>query len=88
MAPRAQPLYARLVLRPDSSTDVVLNGKTRAKFSINGKHVWARKFVRKNPNKSPSAPSPSLSPSQSPASSSQMISDPPDPYGHIQFGTL
>ncbi|GMJ11939.1 hypothetical protein like AT1G49290 [Hibiscus trionum] len=49
-----QPLYAKLVLVSGSSStlDMILNGKPKAKFSINGKHVWARKFVRKN-HKSP-----------------------------------
>ncbi|KAK8542209.1 hypothetical protein V6N13_137215 [Hibiscus sabdariffa] len=47
-----QPLYAKLVLVSASTLDLVLNGKPKAKFSINGKHVWARKFVRKN-HKSP-----------------------------------
>ncbi|RVW41239.1 hypothetical protein CK203_107903 [Vitis vinifera] len=55
-----QPLYARLVTRSPSSIEVVLEGKRKAKFSINGKHVWARKFFRKSsgsPRKSSSPPS-------------------------------
>ncbi|XVF83333.1 hypothetical protein PTKIN_Ptkin16aG0478500 [Pterospermum kingtungense] len=44
-----QPLYARLVLRSASGLEQVLNGKPKVKFSINGKHVWSRKFVPKNP---------------------------------------
>ncbi|XVE99391.1 hypothetical protein REPUB_Repub03eG0194200 [Reevesia pubescens] len=44
-----QPLYARLVLKSASGLGIVLNGKAKAKFSINGKHVWSRKFVRRNP---------------------------------------
>lgn len=48
-----QPLYARLVVYPASSMEVVLEGKSKAKFSINGKHVWARKYVRKVQRTSP-----------------------------------
>lgn len=51
-----QPLYARLVVRSASSIPVVLNGKSKAKFSINGKHVWARKYVRKPTPGEPSSP--------------------------------
>ncbi|XWS75097.1 hypothetical protein CRYUN_Cryun01aG0055600 [Craigia yunnanensis] len=47
-----QPLYARLVLNSVSDLEIVLNGKPKAKFSINGKHVWSRKFLRRRP-KSP-----------------------------------
>ncbi|XP_031253902.1 uncharacterized protein LOC116111881 [Pistacia vera] len=47
-----QPLYARLVVYSASVMEVVLDGQSKAKFSINGKHVWARKFVRRN-HKSP-----------------------------------
>ncbi|XWS07886.1 hypothetical protein CRYUN_Cryun41cG0030900 [Craigia yunnanensis] len=47
-----QPLYAKLVLNSDSDLEIVLKGKPKAKFSINGKHVWSRKFMRRNP-KSP-----------------------------------
>ncbi|KAI7980258.1 hypothetical protein LOK49_Contig175G00004 [Camellia lanceoleosa] len=48
-----QVLYARLVVHSASVINVVLEGQRKAKFSINGKHVWARKYVKKNP-KSPS----------------------------------
>ncbi|KAK0592452.1 hypothetical protein LWI29_019384 [Acer saccharum] len=59
-----QPLYARLVLDLScSSIEAILGGMSKAKFSINGKHVWARKYVRRN-NEAPSL-SPSLSPSSS-----------------------
>ncbi|KAE8684901.1 hypothetical protein F3Y22_tig00111105pilonHSYRG00673 [Hibiscus syriacus] len=47
-----QPLYAKLVLETGTTLEMILNGKPKAKFSINGKHVWARKFVRKT-HKSP-----------------------------------
>ncbi|KAM5556131.1 hypothetical protein ABKV19_023826 [Rosa sericea] len=42
-----QPLYARLVVRSASSIPVVLEGQNKAKFTIKGKHVWARKYVHK-----------------------------------------
>ncbi|KAG2730003.1 hypothetical protein I3843_01G269000 [Carya illinoinensis] len=63
--PVEQPLYARLVVRLASSIAEVLDGKNKANFSINGKHVRARKYVRKNlrsPQKS-SPPSTSRPPS-------------------------
>ncbi|XP_057763549.1 uncharacterized protein LOC130984001 [Arachis stenosperma] len=46
--PNHQPLFARIVFRKPSTIDVVLRGATKVKFSINGKDVWARKFVPKN----------------------------------------
>lgn len=53
---KEQPLYARLVVRDATAMEVVLSRQGRSKFSINGKHVWARKYVRKNPNSPPSSP--------------------------------
>ncbi|CAL0333450.1 unnamed protein product [Lupinus luteus] len=49
-----QPLYARLVVRPGAINmiDGLLDGTSRMKFVINGKHVWARRYLRKG-NKSP-----------------------------------
>ncbi|GAB2286766.1 hypothetical protein Dimus_021160 [Dionaea muscipula] len=43
-----QALYARLVIRDPKKMDEILGGQGKAKFSINGKHVWARKYVHKN----------------------------------------
>ncbi|KAH7840545.1 hypothetical protein Vadar_018431 [Vaccinium darrowii] len=43
-SPLEKPLYARMELRSVSTVDVMLNGKNVAKFKINGKHVWARKY--------------------------------------------
>ncbi|KDP46151.1 hypothetical protein JCGZ_06662 [Jatropha curcas] len=62
-----QPLYARLVVYSPTIIHVVLEGKNKAKFSINGKHVWARKYVRKNPRSSLSPPQPA-SPTSPPQS--------------------
>ncbi|PQQ18023.1 hypothetical protein Pyn_38891 [Prunus yedoensis var. nudiflora] len=50
-----QSLYAHLVVPFTSSIPIVLEGKNKAKFFINGKHVWARKYVLKS--KSPGEPS-------------------------------
>lgn len=86
--PGEQALYARLVVRPDSATDVVLNGESKVKFAINGKHVWARKYVRKF-LRSPSALFPSSPPSQSPASMHSMMGiSSHDSYPSIGFGSL
>ncbi|XP_023632654.1 uncharacterized protein LOC17900545 isoform X2 [Capsella rubella] len=42
------------------SEDEMVTGKFKNKYTINGKHVWARKYIRKN-SSSPSASSPSAS---------------------------
>lgn len=49
--PPKQSLYARLVVRPEAMDviDHFLDYNSRMKFSINGKHVWARKYIRKLP---------------------------------------
>ncbi|KAI9098462.1 hypothetical protein K1719_025087 [Acacia pycnantha] len=58
-----QALYARLVVRGNAIhlIETVLEGKGKVKFSIYGKHVWARKYVRKTTKSPPT--SPSISPS-------------------------
>ncbi|KAL6131312.1 hypothetical protein ACLB2K_069688 [Fragaria x ananassa] len=43
-----EPLYGRLVLHSASSIPVVLGVKGKVQFSINGRHVRARKFVPKD----------------------------------------
>ncbi|EEF46279.1 conserved hypothetical protein [Ricinus communis] len=55
-----QALFARIVFHSAKTIQAILNGMDKAKFNINGKHVWARKFVPK-PQK-PSLPSVSLLP--------------------------
>ncbi|KAK7363304.1 hypothetical protein VNO77_05440 [Canavalia gladiata] len=45
--PNEQALFARIVFRNMSTIDSILKGANKVKFSINGKHVWARKFVPK-----------------------------------------
>ncbi|TXG61656.1 hypothetical protein EZV62_013019 [Acer yangbiense] len=47
--PTEQSLFAKIVFRSAAIIDVILNGVAKAKFTINGKHVWARKFVPKRP---------------------------------------
>ncbi|KAJ4845896.1 hypothetical protein Tsubulata_026863 [Turnera subulata] len=44
-----QPLYALMVVHTPALIHAILEGKSKAKFTINGKHVWARKFIPKNP---------------------------------------
>ncbi|MCE3216107.1 hypothetical protein HAX54_004926 [Datura stramonium] len=41
-----QALYARLVTRTPSVLEAIVDGG-KAKYNINGKHVWARKYVKK-----------------------------------------
>ncbi|CAK8563980.1 unnamed protein product [Lathyrus sativus] len=48
--PNEQALFARIVFRKANTIDMILRGASKAKFSINGKHVWARKFVPKRAN--------------------------------------
>ncbi|EPS73942.1 hypothetical protein M569_00820, partial [Genlisea aurea] len=42
---REQALYARVVFVRSSIIGTILKGGDKAKFSINGKHVWMRQFV-------------------------------------------
>lgn len=51
--PDEQSLFARIVCNSASAIEVILNGRNKAKFTINGKHVWARKFVPKRLQPSP-----------------------------------
>lgn len=56
-----QPLYARIIFFNPAAIDFILNGNHMAKFTINGKHVWMRKFVppsRKNNLLIPNVPPP------------------------------
>ncbi|XP_047947277.1 uncharacterized protein LOC125193512 [Salvia hispanica] len=67
--PEEQSLYAKIVFLRPAFIRAILNGAMKAKFTINGKHVWMRKFVPKNnrhsPSGSPSVGSPSVGPSHS-----------------------
>ncbi|MBA0821042.1 hypothetical protein Goarm_017922 [Gossypium armourianum] len=42
-----QPLFAKMVLRSVANVDQILSGRPIAKFRINGKHIWARKYERR-----------------------------------------
>ncbi|KAJ0090274.1 hypothetical protein Patl1_13588 [Pistacia atlantica] len=53
-----QSLFARIVFHSASSINVILNGMGKAKFTINGKHVWARKFIPKRPKSLLTPPKP------------------------------
>jgi len=46
-----QPLFAKMVMKLQcaSMMDEIVSARFRNKFTIDGKHVWARKYVRKNP---------------------------------------
>ncbi|KAK4854013.1 hypothetical protein QYF36_017709 [Acer negundo] len=44
----AQPLFARLILNSIATVDRMLNGRRIAKFRVNGKHIWARKYERRD----------------------------------------
>ncbi|GAA0149842.1 hypothetical protein Leryth_009162 [Lithospermum erythrorhizon] len=53
-----QALFAKIVFNNPLFLDIVLKGMSKAKFNINGKHVWMRKFVPKNVDVNPSNNSP------------------------------
>lgn len=46
--PDEQSLYAKIVFLRPSFIRSILSGVSKAKFTINGKHVWMRKFVPRN----------------------------------------
>lgn len=48
--PHEQALYARIVFFNPAVVNLILNGQQKAKFTINGKHLWMRKFIPKNTN--------------------------------------
>lgn len=43
-----QPLYARMILKSVTTVDRILDGRHISKFRINGKHIWARKYARRD----------------------------------------
>lgn len=43
-----QPLYAKMVLSSVTFVDSILKGNRVSKFRINGKHIWARKYERRD----------------------------------------
>uniref|UniRef100_A0A5B7BWM9 Uncharacterized protein n=1 Tax=Davidia involucrata TaxID=16924 RepID=A0A5B7BWM9_DAVIN len=53
--PAEQSLFARIVFYSSSTLELILSGIEKVKFNINGKHVWARKFVPRRPQSLPGA---------------------------------
>ncbi|XP_028799175.1 uncharacterized protein LOC114754558 [Neltuma alba] len=47
-AANEQPLFATMVLDSVATVDEILMGKRIAKFKINGKHIWARKYENRD----------------------------------------
>ncbi|XP_071721873.1 uncharacterized protein [Rutidosis leptorrhynchoides] len=45
--PNEQPLFAKLLLLSITTVDEILKGRRDAKFRVNGKHIWARKYERR-----------------------------------------
>lgn len=47
-----QPLFARMVLKMECASKIeeIVGPGNKKKFTIDGKHVWARKYVRKKPS--------------------------------------
>ncbi|XP_027356896.1 uncharacterized protein LOC113866214 [Abrus precatorius] len=43
-----QVLFATMVLNNVETVDQILNGKHTAKFRVNGKHIWTRKYERRD----------------------------------------
>ncbi|KAK7400720.1 hypothetical protein VNO78_12001 [Psophocarpus tetragonolobus] len=43
-----QSMFAKMVLKTVTTVDHILNGKRVAKLQINGKHIWARKYDRRD----------------------------------------
>ncbi|KAK2993714.1 hypothetical protein RJ640_003713 [Escallonia rubra] len=72
VSPGDQALYARLVARSASVIDLVVDREEgKSKYSINGKHIWARKYVKKNTKSPPRKTSPPPQPTSSPAAAPQ-----------------
>ena len=55
--PHQQLLFARIIFQTASTMEMIL-GTGKVKFTMNGKHVWARKFVPKHAKSSLSSPLP------------------------------
>ena len=56
--PHQQVLFARIIFQTTSTVEMILSGMGKVKFTINGKHVWARKFVPKHAKSSLLSPLP------------------------------
>ncbi|KAJ9545594.1 hypothetical protein OSB04_025301 [Centaurea solstitialis] len=54
VGPDEQPLYARIVACSPSMVNTIVGRdgpEGKSKYNINGKHVWARKYVKKKPTR-------------------------------------
>lgn len=43
-----QPLFARMVCRSSAIIPRIAPPGKKSKYSINGKHIWAKKYVKKS----------------------------------------
>lgn len=43
--PGVTPMYGRIVFTGESFIGLVLNGERLVKFMVNGRQLWARKYV-------------------------------------------
>lgn len=59
-----QSLFARIVFRSLATIGMILNGNEKAKFIVNGKHVWARRYEPRRQRSSSSSSSSVASSSQ------------------------
>ncbi|XP_047325980.1 uncharacterized protein LOC124929619 [Impatiens glandulifera] len=57
-----QPLYARMLVHSSNEVKMVLRGQNCIRFTINGKYVYARKYVKRNPRASANSSSHQHSP--------------------------
>lgn len=55
--PSEQALYATILFFSANTIEAILSGMSKAKFTINGKHVWVRKFVARSTRPAASSPS-------------------------------
>ncbi|KAH7851770.1 hypothetical protein Vadar_016327 [Vaccinium darrowii] len=58
--PGEQSLFSKIVFYSPGAIDMILSGQPKVKFTINGKHIWMRKFVPKT--RSPGMAPPPLLP--------------------------
>ncbi|XP_009337233.2 uncharacterized protein LOC103929732 [Pyrus x bretschneideri] len=42
--PHEQSLFAKIVFHSPATIEAILNGMRKAKFTINGKHIWVRRY--------------------------------------------
>ncbi|XP_042506606.1 uncharacterized protein LOC122082867 [Macadamia integrifolia] len=47
--PHEDPVYAHVIFKLASTVTLILNGSRKAKFSYKGKHIWARRWEKRDP---------------------------------------